>query len=197
MSDTLKIFFEKPFFKNFDQLDFIENENIIYYDNSHMNYIYKEKIENIDYTFYGFFKDSFFVIICDSTMCGRRESHVTLLDTEDDSQRSPSDSNSNLNINYHTKYVVLIKFEWILKKIDDDKSLWIIDNTKKEYTLDSMILPFRNKIFSDQNINIEDYIKMINFKIIKIRTSQKFKKSIFKNISKIFNFSNKEIYGNL
>ena len=40
--------------------------DIIYYDNSHLNYIYKEKLNGIEYTFYGFFKDNFFVIVLDS-----------------------------------------------------------------------------------------------------------------------------------
>ena len=62
---SIKISFYKTFYKNFNEIFFVENNNIDYYDNSHMNYIYIYKIDNIEYTFNGFFKDDYFVITLD------------------------------------------------------------------------------------------------------------------------------------
>ena len=164
----IQLSFNKPIYKNLTDIYFTPNKNIIYYDNSHLNYIYEETIDNIKYFFHGFFKDNFFTIILNSF-------------------------NQELNINIETRIVILIKLDWILKKIDDNKRIWVVDKTKlKDITIDSIILPIRNKVFEDENISIGDYIKIINHKIIKVNINviDKINKfSIKKKIYSIFNFS--------
>lgn len=140
--EIIKISFNKPFYKKINNIFFLPNRNIIYYDNSHLNYIYTELIDDIEYTFYGFFKDDYFVIIFDSYK----------LDT---------------NINH--KQVILIKLDWVLKKYPE-KSIWILDKSKlKNLNYESIILPLRNSFFDKENISIENYIKIINYKKIKIK----------------------------
>jgi hypothetical protein len=172
-----KFKFNKPFYKNFDTLYFIKNNNIVYYDNSHTNYIYTIKtkdnepnnnlnIENnneIEYTFYGFFKDDFFVIIFDSY-------------------------NKSLNTNIEHKQVVLIKLKWILntneyfetdiyKEVDlstnsdeynntdnKKKSLWEIDSSINYKNIDAFVLNIRKKILKDNFIKIDDFIKIYEYK---------------------------------
>ena len=165
----IKLSFNKPIYKNFTDIFFTVNKNIIYYDNSHLNYIYEEIVNNIKYSFHGFFKNNFFTIILNS------------FDEE-------------LNINIESKIVILIKLDWIIKKLEDNKRIWIIDKTKlKDITIDSIILPIRNKFFEDENISIDDYIKIINHKIIKVNIDviDKINKfSIKKKIYSILNFYN-------
>lgn len=163
--------FTKPIYRNFNNIYFTVNKNIIYYDNSHLNYIYEETIDNIKYSFHGFFKNNFFTIILNS------------FDKE-------------LDINIESKIVILIKLDWIIKKLDENKIIWAIDKTKlKDITIDSIILPIRNKFFEDENIGIDDYIKIINHKIIQVNINviDKIKKfSIKKKIYSIFNFYNEK-----
>ena len=141
--NIIKISFEKPFYKNFKNLYFTPNTDIIYYDNSHLNYIYKEKLNDIEYIFYGFFKDNFFVIILDSF-------------------------NEKLQTNIENKQIVLINLEWTLKKISEDKSIWIIDNSKiNNLNSTACTLNIRKKILNS-NIDINDYIKLVEYEIINI-----------------------------
>ncbi len=142
-----KFQFKKPFYKNFTKLLFKSNEDIVYYDNSHKNYIYKQTINeygnNIDYTFYGFFKDEFFVIIFDSFNC-------------------------NLNINIEHKFIILIKLKWILNKISDSKSLWELDTCQIYKNKEVFILNIRKKILNEKYINIDDCIKIYEYNNILI-----------------------------
>lgn len=143
MSSYLKISFIKPFFKDFYELYFSVNLDIIYYDNSHLNYIYKEEKNNIEYTFYGFFKDNYFVIICDS-YC------------------------TKLNTNIEYKNVILIKLDWIIKKIDEDKSLWKINNLNFKKYNNAIIVNIRRDFFTLKSIIIDDYLKINFYDTIKI-----------------------------
>jgi hypothetical protein len=138
--DYIQIKFKKPFFNNFKEIYLSPNKDIIYYDNSHLNYIYTQKIDNIKYTFYGFYKDDFFVIIMNSF-------------------------NEELNITIENKFIILLKLLWTLKKIDDSKSIYVIDKNKLiKYKTEAIILPLRNKFFNESNINIENQIKIIEYK---------------------------------
>lgn len=175
-NDIINITFNKPFYKNYTKLYFLPNKDNIYYDNSHVNYIYKIEEKNVIITFYGFFKDSFFVIIFDLY-------------------------NKELNTKIEYKDILFMKVDWILKKISETKSLWIIDTNKFiNHSFNANILPIRNKIFSDQNIGLDDYIKIYNYviynitiKIVdKIDTEKKI--SIKDKILSIFKFNNEEIY---
>lgn len=154
MDSYIKISFNSPYFKDFNEIYFLPNQDITYYDNSHMNYIYKEIKDDVEYTFHGFFKDTFFVIIMDTY-------------------------NNKLKTNIENKYIFLIKMNWILKKISEDKSVWILDIPEfNKLKIDSYILAIRQKIFIDSNINIEDYIKINNYKIISIIVKYTFEKKI-------------------
>ena len=169
--NIIKISFKVPFYKNFYNLYFTPNIDIIYYDNSHLNYIYKEKLNGIEYTFYGFFKDNFFVIVLDSF-------------------------NESLEINIENKEIALINFDWILKKISEEKSIWIIDNSKIN-NLNSVayLLNIRKKILNS-NIDINDHIKIVeyltvNINIKNVNEFEKEKKNnIISMIKLYFNCSN-------
>lgn len=156
MSSYLKISFIKPFFKNFNELYFLVNLDIIYYDNSHLNYIYKEEKDDIEYTFYGFFKDNYFVIICDS-YCKK------------------------LNTTIEYKNVILIKLDWIIKKINQDKSLWEINILNLNKYNNAIILNIRRNFFIEKSITIDDYLKINFYDIVKIKIKDinKIKKNNF------------------
>jgi len=161
-----KFQFKKPFYKNFSKLFFTQNNDNIYYDNSHKNYIYKETINendsDVNYIFYGFFKDDFFVIIFDSFNC-------------------------KLNINVEHKFIILIKLKWILNKVTDSnidrnrnscntddtysKSLWELDTSKIYKNKEAFILNIRKKILNEKYINIDDYIKIYEYNNILINIS--------------------------
>lgn len=142
-NDYIKISFVKPFFKDFYELYFSVNLDIIYYDNSHLNYIYKEEKNNIEYTFYGFFKDNYFVIICDC-YCKK------------------------LNTLIEYKNIILIKLNWIIKKIDENTSLWMINILDLNKKNTAIILNVRRNFFIDRCINIDDYLKINFYDSIKI-----------------------------
>jgi hypothetical protein len=192
-----KFKFKTPIHRDFKILYFVKDNNIVYYDKSHTNYIYsvtsKYKIndnntiplstvldkninnnvfnenieknnydeEEIKYTFYGFFKDDFFVIIFDSY-------------------------NINLDINIKHKEVILIKLKWVLNSIsnislneydsnnlnnyfhnvNEEKTLWEIDKSVNYNNINSIILNIRNKIIDNNNIKIDDFIKLYDYKNI-------------------------------
>jgi hypothetical protein len=164
--DLIKISFDDYFFKNFDEIYLSPNKNIIYYDNSHMNYIYKIIEDDIEYTFNGFFKDDFLIITLDSY-------------------------NKKININIENKNIILIKLDWILKKMLDESYVWMID-TKKfiNYSTNVFILPIRNKLFHINNININDYLRITIYTTIKINMNnvESIKKSKKINLKKILSF---------
>jgi hypothetical protein len=163
--NIIKISFKVPFYKNFYDLYFTPNTDIIYYDNSHLNYIYKEKINEIQYIFYGFFKDNYFVIILDSY-------------------------NEELQVNVENKQIALINLDWVLKKISEEKSVWIIDNSKIDnLNTTAYLLNIRKKILS--NIDINDHIKLVEYSIININIKNvnefvKEKKNNLLNIIKLY-----------
>jgi hypothetical protein len=136
---SIQISFHTNFSKFFHEIFLVENNNIDYYDNSHMNYIYTYKIDNIEYTFNGFFKDDYFVITLDS------------YDIE-------------LLVNIEIKYVLLLKLDW--KKIYfNDKNIYILD-IKDNKNLDTYILNIRKKLNTLTNISIDDYLRFNNYEII-------------------------------
>ena len=59
-----------------------------------------------------------------------------------------------------------MKINWIEKNISEDKSIWILDipSWKKE-SLDYFLLDNRNKIFDNSCIDIDNYLKINNYKI--------------------------------
>ena len=143
-NNIIKIFFKDNIIKKFNILEFIPNSNIIYYNNSHLNYIYKHKINNIEYIFYGFFKDEYFVIIYDTY-------------------------NEELETNIQNKYVYLIKLDWILKKINAELTLWVLDNIKiNNKNKDLYVLTCRKKLFSE-NVSIQDLLKINNYDTHKVK----------------------------
>lgn len=170
--NILKISFKENFYKNIKDLYFSENKDILYYDNSHMNYIYKVTIDNILYTFYGFYKEKYFNIIFDSY-------------------------DEKLDITIKNKFTLLINLNWKLNKINGDISIWTINFSNKYYG-DSIILPIRNKMF-DNNLSIHDYIKIYNLKKIKviIKTVKIVEENknfnILNRFLMLFNVSNKQI----
>ena len=138
----LNISFKENIYKNIKELYFLENKEIIYYDNSHMNYIYNIKIGNILYTFYGYFKDDYFNIILDTY-------------------------SFNLDVTIKNKLTILIKLDWDLIKLNDSENqVWVIDITKNQ-NFESILLPIRIKML-DNNISLEDYLKISNQRKINI-----------------------------
>ena len=160
MPNYLKITFEEPFYKNIDEIYFNENNDLLYYDNSHMNYISSFKNNDIEYTFYGFYKDDFFVIIF-------------------------NEYNETLDVNIESKYILLIKLEWIIKSISLEKSLWVINTNINNHNMEVYLLSTRNRLINGSEINYNDYLKLNNYKILKI-TINNTDEIILKNI-KIMN----------
>ena len=137
----IQIIFKEPVFKNFTSIYMSINYNIRYCDSNHATYIYKEKRENVTYNFYGFFKDSFFVIICNSY-------------------------ESKLDTTIRIKNVVCIKLEKMEVKIKEDVRLFILDESKiKNLSTCAYILPLRQIFFEDPNLRIEEYLKIYDYSI--------------------------------
>ena len=97
--------FNNYFFKEFKEIYFSADENTKYYDKNHLNYISSVDISNLTYTFYGFFKDNYFVIVINSF-------------------------DNQLQINIEHKEVVIMKINWIEKNKGDGNV--DIANTKFE-----------------------------------------------------------------
>jgi hypothetical protein len=141
MSLCLQIKFNKSIYKDINTLYFIENNNIIYYDGSHMNYIYNHKIDNIDYIFHGFFKDGFFVIIFDSY-------------------------DNDLSVNIVMKYIILLKLKWTINQIKM-QNIYIIDSENmKNYKIEAYIFKNRKNINNRSLLNIDDYFRLYDYTIV-------------------------------
>jgi hypothetical protein len=164
-NNIIKISSKKTFINNFKELYFKPDLNIKYNDKSYLNYIYEEKINNIKYTFNGFFKDNYFCIIYNSY-------------------------DENLDTIIYNKEIIIMNLEWVLKKTGEDISLWVINNESK--SIESNIMMIRNKLMNNSNINIEDSFKIFDTKTIYLDISfQDIKRDIkkeydFKNIFKLY-----------
>jgi len=160
----IKISFKTPIFKNFKEIYFTPNFDIIYYDNSHLNYIYKETKDNLEYIFYGFFKDNYFTIICNSY-------------------------DKNLEVDIENKNVILIKLKWITRKMFDNKLIYIIDETQIDnLKTECYILPIRNKFYSIQTSNLDDYMSICEYNTININikvVNKILKNNLLQNIIKV------------
>ena len=140
MSTSIRISFDTPIYKDIIDINFIEDNNKIYYDSCYMNYIYNTKINNKSITIHGFFKDDFLVIIINSF-------------------------DENLLVNIDCKEVILIKLEWKNTYINKkDIHINVIKNNKNLNT-EAYLLSIRNKLFKN-NINLNDYLKICEYKII-------------------------------
>jgi hypothetical protein len=140
----ISVSFKKPLLKKIKDLYFVPYEEDIYYDKNHMNYIYEEVIDNIKFIFYGFFKDGYFIIILNSF-------------------------DKNLDVTIENKNVIIIKLDWTLKRINDEKSIWIIDESKLiNLKMDALLLPYRNNFFKFNMIDVSDYIKVIDYEVEKV-----------------------------
>ena len=149
--------FKKEIIADFNEIFFTINNNITYYDNSHISYVAIEQKNDKTYTFNGFYKDNLLIISIDIY-------------------------DELLKINIEHKDILLIKINWVLKKMDENQSVWIIDiPIWKKINIEYFILPIRKNIFSDQSLNIEDYIKINNLKInnVEIKYANE-KKKIYK-----------------
>lgn len=156
----IKIYLKNNLYKNINEIYLSPNLDIPCYHNSHLNYIYKETKDNIEYTFNGFFKDDFFMIICDMY-------------------------HKNIDINICHKNIMIIKLEWVLKKIDENKSIWVLVEPLN-LNVDCFILPIRNNLFKIKSLNIQEYLDICNYDVYKINIKTcKQKYSLFDNIIKI------------
>jgi hypothetical protein len=156
--------FRKNIISEFNEIYFKINENIFYYDNSHINYIAIEEKDNIIYTFYGFFKDNLFLIA---------------IDTYDET----------LKINIEHKDIFIINLEWTLKKIEENKSMWVIDiPIWKKINFEYYTLPIRKYIFKNTSLTIEDYLRLYNIKIDNVQIGYK---DVKKERKKIKDYINK------
>lgn len=161
MDSIFKVSF-KTNFNDINEIYLKPNLNINYQDYAYLNYIYKETSNNIECTFNGFFKDDYFMIICDTY-------------------------NKNIDISINNKHVILIKLNWILLKTDDNKSIWGLDE-KQQNNIECHLLPIRNNLFLIPSLNANDYLNVCNYKTIQINIKivQKIKKyniiNIFKKI---------------
>jgi hypothetical protein len=152
----IKIEFKKNIIKNITELYFTPYSNIVYYNKNHLNYRYKIKNNDIEYIFYGFYKDGYFTIIFDTYV-------------------------EDLKTTVENKFVYLIKLKWVLKKINDDLTLWVLDFSKiNNLTTDCLVLPCRKKLFLE-NININDLLRITEYKttIVHIEKNLEFKKENF------------------
>ena len=142
MDSIFYLSFKKKIFKYFNKIFFVEDKNITYFNHSHKNYIYTEKIANLIYTFHGFYKDDHFVIVIDSY-------------------------DEELDINIEHKEVIIFKvhadgdcekLQWILKEEENNKYIWTIDGElEKKYETSYFILPIRSKLLNSCILDIEDF----------------------------------------
>jgi hypothetical protein len=141
--NIIKISCNQPFFKNFKNIFLKPDVSIIYYDKSHMNYIYEEVIDNIKYIFHSFYKDEYLCIIYDT---------YDLI----------------LNINIFNKEILLLKVNWVLKKIDSEKYIYVIDIEHKINNINAFLFPIRNKFIEEYSIEINDYKKIYDYTIFNV-----------------------------
>jgi hypothetical protein len=162
-NNFIYLLFRKNIIGEFNEIYFKINENIIYYDNSHVNYIAIEEKNNIVYTFYGFFKDNLFLIAIDSY-------------------------DENLKTNIAHKDIFIINIEWTLKKIEENKSVWVIDIPNwKKLNLEFYALPIRKNIFTMSSLTIDDYLQIYNVKIDNVQIYYKDTKKEKKKIKDLIN----------
>ena len=140
----IKLLFNKNIYYNITKIFLEPNNDIKCHDNSHQNYIYKENIGDCTYIFNGFFKDDYLCIICDIY-------------------------DNKIDINICHKNVMLIKLDWIYYKISEEKSIWILDESKlKNFDINCIILPIRNNLYLIQSLNIKDYLNICNYEYSKL-----------------------------
>ena len=134
------LFFEKILNK-FKKIKFTINKDI-YNDNyCHANYVSHKIVDDIKYTFNGFFKDNYFVIMIDS-------------------------KDEKLDINIEHKEVIIIEADWVLKDVSENNYLWILNIEGTLYSKKKCyILPIRKSFFTNIGINISDYLNINNVKI--------------------------------
>jgi hypothetical protein len=142
-NNIIKIVFKKNIIKNFNELYFKPNFDIVYYNNNHLNYIYKLTDNNLEYIFNGFFKDNYFTIIYDIY-------------------------DKDLNTNIKGKYVFLIKLDWIFKEFKNNLILNVLDYSKiNNLKTECIVLSCRKKLFVE-NISITDLFKICEVNKINI-----------------------------
>jgi hypothetical protein len=134
-NNVIKIIFKNNIIKKINELYFKPNFDIIYYNNNHLNYIYKFNDNNLEYIFNGFFKDNYFTIIYDIY-------------------------DKDLNVNIESKYVFLIKLDWIFKEFKNNLVLNVLDYSKlNKLKTECIVLSCRKKLFLE-NISITDLFKI-------------------------------------
>lgn len=159
--------FKNNIYKNIKDLYFIQNKDITYYDNSHLNYIYNFKNDNLLITFHAFYKDEYLIIVFDSY-------------------------DEILDIKIEHKETIFIKINWINKKLDENKFIWIIDiEESKNISLITYMLPIRQNIFSEHFLKLDDFIKIYEYKLnnVNIKLTENNKKNDNKN-NQLINFNN-------
>jgi hypothetical protein len=149
----INIFFDKKMVKPIHKISMKPNLNIDYYNNSHLNYIYNYSDDEteLEYTFYGFYKDDYLVILYDTY-------------------------NIKLDVKIEHKHIYLIKVNWILKE-HNNITLWAIDTSKK-YKTECVILSCRKNFFLE-NITINDILKINNYRVCEVVIKSFQKKNLF------------------
>ena len=135
-NNNIIIYFEKNIIKNIKILHFKINEELEYINNSHVNYLYENELNDKIYKFHGFYKDSYFVIIT--------EIYDILLK----------------NIIYD-KQIILIKIKWVKKNIDNKKNLYFLDIYQNKY--EYIYAPLRKEILTSSNLLIDDLLIINNY----------------------------------
>lgn len=139
LSIKLDLCFYAPIFKDIRSINFNINKNIHYNNISYIQYIYQINKNNIIYTFNGFYRDGYLIVIIDSY-----------------------DELTKVNIEH--KEVVILKLNWklILDKSDNEYNhISDIQQKRSKYTIINIR---RDKLLNEKNITIDDYLSITPYK---------------------------------
>jgi hypothetical protein len=135
-NNNIIVYFEKNIIKNIKILHFKINEDLEYINNSHVNYLYELELNEKNYKFHGFYKDSYFVIIT--------EIYDTILKNT-----------------IYDKQIILIKINWVKKNIDNKINLYFLDILQNNY--EYIYAPLRKEILTSNNLLIDDLLIINNY----------------------------------
>jgi hypothetical protein len=138
VSIIIHLSFHEPIFKNIRKINFNILEETNYYYLSYIQYIYNVKIDNIIYTFLGFYKDGYLIIIINSY-----------------------DETTKVEIKH--KEVILLKIDWKLLEDNKKNKYYHISNFQKK-NIRYTVLNIRNKISIENYFTIHDYLCITPFK---------------------------------
>jgi len=137
---SIDLCFYDSIFKNIRRLNFNIDKSIIYQNMSYIQYIYQINKNNIIYTFHGFYRDGYLIIIVDSY-----------------------DQMTEMNLEH--KEVVIVKLNWKLVLDENKDEYYHISDIQRKRSKYTILNIRRDKLLSEKNITIDDYLSISQYKV--------------------------------